>query len=96
MGATLMIGSCEPFSGKSALVLGIARQLMARNQNIRYGKPLATSIENNSLDNPLLIPLIDDDVRFVGNILGLSEDQLIPSLHLLSSSTANKTQDCHT
>ena len=27
MGTTLLIGSCEPFSGKSALVLGIAQQL---------------------------------------------------------------------
>ena len=45
MGKTLMIGSCEPFSGKSALVLGIARQLMASNQSIRFGKPLATSLD---------------------------------------------------
>ena len=27
MGTALLIGSCEPFSGKSALVLGIAQQL---------------------------------------------------------------------
>ena len=90
MGITLMIGSCEPFSGKSALVLGIARQLIASNQNIRFGKPLATSFEvdaSASIGNDLLI---DDDVRFVGNTLGLTDSQLIPSLELLSASTAEK------
>ena len=78
MGKTLLIGSCEPFSGKSALVLGIARQLMAANQPIRFGKPLATSVEWDPTASPLPEPLIDDDVRFIGATLGLSEDQLIP------------------
>ena len=56
MGKTLMIGSCEPFSGKSAFVLGIARQLMVSNQKIRFGKPLATSLEiDNSISSPVLI-----------------------------------------
>ena len=45
MGTTLLIGSCEPFSGKSALVLGIAQQLARSGQQIRFGKPLATSLD---------------------------------------------------
>ena len=45
MGTTLLIGSCEPFSGKSALVLGIAQQLIQSGLPIRFGKPLATSLE---------------------------------------------------
>ena len=45
MGTTLLIGSCEPFSGKSALVLGIAQQLSKSGQAIRFGKPLATSLD---------------------------------------------------
>ncbi len=90
MGKTLMIGSCEPFSGKSAVVLGIARQLIAANQQIRFGKPLATSFEVGSLHGSTSQPLIDDDVRFVGSILGLSEKQLIPSLHLVDSVTADQ------
>ena len=28
LGSVLLVGSCEPFSGKSALVLGLARHLM--------------------------------------------------------------------
>ena len=43
MGTTLLIGSCEPFSGKSALVLGIAQQLSKSGHGIRFGKPLATA-----------------------------------------------------
>ena len=60
-GATLLVGSCEPFSGKSALVMGLVQQLRDKGQSLRYGKPLATSIEQQSGD-----ALIDDDVRFVG------------------------------
>ncbi len=81
MGNTLMIGSCEPFSGKSALVLGIARQLMVANKQVRFGKPLATSQEFAFPSSSI----IDDDVRFIGETLGLSEDKLIPSVHLLDA-----------
>ena len=42
MGTTLLIGSCEPFSGKSALVLGIAQKLTQEDQRVRFGNPLAT------------------------------------------------------
>ena len=38
---TLLVGSCEAFSGKSALVLGLARQLVQRRVTVRFGKPLA-------------------------------------------------------
>ena len=88
MGNTLLIGSCEPFSGKSALVLGLARHLAAGGHPVRFGKPLATSFDWTPADGALPDPLIDDDVRFVGSTLGLAEDQLIPSLHLLSPLTA--------
>ena len=37
--ATLLVGSCEPFSGKSALVMGLAQQFRNRGLPFRYGKP---------------------------------------------------------
>ena len=89
MGNTLLIGSCEPFSGKSALVLGLARALASGGRQVRFGKPLATSLEWSPSAGPLPDPLIDDDVRFVGSTLGLGDGQLIPSLHLLSPVTAD-------
>ena len=45
MSDILLIGSCEPFSGKSALVLGIAKRLLHEGKKVRIGKPLATCIE---------------------------------------------------
>ncbi len=89
MGTTLLIGSCEPFSGKSALVLGIARHLIAANQPIRFGKPLATSSEWDPATSTMPSPLIDDDVRFVGETFGLTDEQLIPSMHLIAQETAD-------
>ena len=88
MGTTLLIGSCEPFSGKSALVLGIAQQLARAGQQIRFGKPLATSLDWDPNQGPLPQPLIDDDVRFIGETLNLPPERLIPSMHLLSPTTA--------
>ena len=89
MAPTLLIGSCEPFSGKSAVVLGLARQLSRRGVPVRFGKPLATS-----LDAPLAevtaSALLDADVRFIGATLGLPEQHLIPSLHVLDPATAQQ------
>ena len=90
MSKTFLIGSCEPFSGKSALVLGIARNLIASNHVVRFGKPLATSLEMNASEGGDIKDMIDDDVRFVGDTLKLSVDNLIPSIEFLAASTASK------
>ena len=79
-GATLLVGSCEPFSGKSALVMGLVQQLRDKGQSLRYGKPLATSIEQHTQGDVL----IDDDVRFVGEIFDLPPNALLPSLISIS------------
>ncbi len=88
MGSTLLIGSCEPFSGKSALVLGMARHFRSVGIRDLYGKPLAPSLDWDSDHGSLPSPLIDDAVRLVGETLGLPHQDLIPSLHLLSPETA--------
>jgi len=82
----LLIGSCAPFSGKSAVVLGMARQLLQRGVTVRLGKPLADSADASGTEASA--PLIDDDVRFVGQILGLKDDQLVPSIHLKDDDAA--------
>ncbi len=88
MTKALLIGSCEPFSGKSALVLGLARHLISANFQVRFGKPLATSLELEPNKESKEEILIDDDVKFVGKTLGLFKEQLIPSLHLINPQTA--------
>ena len=90
MSKTFLIGSCEPFSGKSALVLGIARNLIASNYLVRFGKPLATSLELNVSERGDMKDMIDDDVRFVGETLKLTAENLIPSIQFLAASTAEK------
>jgi BioD-like phosphotransacetylase family protein len=87
--SALLIGSCAPFSGKSALVLGLARQLLQRGVPVRLGKPLADSAESAPVAGPDA-PLIDDDVRFVGQILGLADGQLVPSVLLKDSQAARQ------
>ena len=83
--SALLIGSCQPFSGKSAVVLGLARQWLQRGVSVRIGKPLADSAELGSGSDG---PLIDDDVRFVGQILGLGDHQLVPSVLLQGEQVA--------
>ena len=85
--SALLIGSCEPFSGKSAVVLGLARQWLQRGVPVRIGKPLADSADLGAGGSG---PLIDDDVRFVGQILGLNEQQLVPSVHLQGAEAARE------
>ncbi|MEB3240005.1 MAG: phosphotransacetylase family protein [Cyanobacteriota bacterium] len=83
---TLLLGSCEAFSGKSALVMGLARQLRSRGVPIRYGKPLATSLEEARDEGPLL----DDDVRFLGDFLDLPPEALLPSLSALGEEATRR------
>ena len=116
-GSVLLVGSCEPFSGKSALVLGLARHLIKKGVQIRFGKPLGTSDEAErrasgaesdrssspgslltELSGPSATPeeagpdglVLDADVRFVGEMLALSPEQLLPSLHLSDPTTARQ------
>ena len=83
----LLIGSCEPFSGKSAVVLGLAHQLRRRGVPFVFGKPLATCLDPGEIHQPG-DPLLDADVRFIGSQLGLEDDQLIASLAVLEPASA--------
>jgi BioD-like phosphotransacetylase family protein len=65
----------------------LARQWLQRGVSVRIGKPLADSAE---LSSEGAGPLIDDDVRFVGQILGLSDAQLVPSVHLQGAASARE------
>ena len=90
MSDILLIGSCEPFSGKSALVLGIAKRLLENSKKVRIGKPLATCIELTNLPSMSYEGLIDDDVKFIGSTLNINEKDLISSVGLLDNISAEK------
>jgi BioD-like phosphotransacetylase family protein len=102
MAPILLVGSCVPFSGKSAVVLGLGRQLLKRGVNLRFGKPLASDFEAGASGDALApdalapdelapdaLPL-DADVGFVGATLGLSASQLLPSVDVLDPATAER------
>ena len=82
---TLLIGSCEAFGGKSAVVLGLLRQLQAADALVHVGKPLATSVETVADQAGARL---DDDVQFIGSILHLPPERLLPSLVQLDAATA--------
>jgi BioD-like phosphotransacetylase family protein len=93
MSIPLLIGSCEPFSGKSAVVLGLGRQLIRQGVPLAFGKPLATCLDDPLDTFPDAVPgspFLDPDVRFIGATLGLPQDQLIPSLHVLEPVAARE------
>ncbi|MFM9111260.1 MAG: phosphotransacetylase family protein [Prochlorococcaceae cyanobacterium] len=78
MPSPLLIGSCEPFSGKTVLTMGLARQLIDRGAVVAVGKPLACLAEPPGAAESG--PLVDPDVRVLAATLGLGPDRQLPSL----------------
>lgn len=77
----LLIGSPETYSGKSAMILGMAHQLQKRGLDIAYGKPVGTCLSESTAD------AIDEDVRFIAKTLSLPENRLCPTLLSLDQTT---------
>ncbi|HAN74363.1 MAG TPA: hypothetical protein DCQ51_01265 [Planktothrix sp. UBA8407] len=73
---SILIGSTEPYTGKSAIALGLGHLFQKKGLNIVYGKPLATEISDEDES-------FDADLQFVAQTLKLSQEQLrIPILTL--------------
>ena len=77
----LLVGSTEAYSGKSAMILGVAYQLKERGLDIAYGKPLGTCLSESQTD------ALDEDVRFFSQVLNLPENRLQPTLLSLDEQT---------
>jgi len=80
----VLIGSSEPFSGKSAVVLGLASQLKGKGIDIAYGKPIGTCLSESQVDT------LDEDVRFITQTLNLPENRVLPTLLSLDQTTIEK------
>jgi len=89
----LLISSSEPYSGKTATVLGLASQLQERGIDFSYGKPIGTCCDDRSSSS------IDDDVQFLTKQLNLSADRIVPTVltldahHLQKRITGEDTTD---
>jgi BioD-like phosphotransacetylase family protein len=80
----LLVGSTEAFSGKSAVLLGIAQQLKKKGFDIAYGKPLGTCWSAGQL------PAVDEDVQFVADVLKLPEARLKSTVLFLDEPTLQR------
>lgn len=77
----LLVGSPEAYSGKSAIILGLAHLFQERGVDIAYGKPMGTCLSESQADT------LDEDVRFIAATLNLPESRLRPTLLSLDSNT---------
>lgn len=75
----LIVGSTEDYSGKSTVLLGLARQFAARQIPLGYGKPLGTLPGDRDR--------IDEDVRLATEILNLSPECVAPTLAFLDETS---------
>lgn len=80
----LLIGSTESYSGKSAVILGLAHQLQQKQLDIAYGKPLGTCWNEPQTD------AIDEDVKFLSQTLNLPSDRIRPTLFFLNENAVAK------
>jgi BioD-like phosphotransacetylase family protein len=80
----LLIGSTEAYSGKSATIIGVAHQLQQKGLDIAYGKPLGTCLSVNQPD------AIEEDVRFMTEVLNLPQKKVRPPLLSLDAETIHK------
>ncbi|MDA0267103.1 MAG: phosphotransacetylase family protein [Cyanobacteria bacterium] len=73
----VLIGSTEAHSGKSAITLAIAFQLMAQGIKVAYGKPLATV---EIPDHQGASVCADTDLNFIPEVLSLPATACLPTL----------------
>ncbi len=74
----LLIGSIDPYSGKSTVVLALAHTLLQQGIDLAYGKPIGTCPE--ALEGAACS--MDGDVSFLTQTLQLSADHLQPTVVL--------------
>jgi uncharacterized protein len=80
----LLIGSIAAHSGKSAAVLGLGPQILDRGVAFAYGKPLSLNLDAAAQSQ------IDSDVQFIVSALGLTPQQIVPSLLVVSGTDIQK------
>ena len=80
----LLVGSTEAYSGKSAIILGITHQLAEQGVKVAYSKPLGTCLDENFEE------IMEKDVNFLKDSLGLSAEQVQSPLLRLDNTTIGK------
>ncbi len=78
---SLIIASVEAYSGKSATILGAARQLQKKGVSLSYTKPVGNYFHQEETG------IVEDDVQFIAKTLELSSEQIGSPLVSLSQAT---------
>jgi hypothetical protein len=77
----LLVGSPETYSGKSAIILGMAHRLKEKGLDISYGKPIGTCLSDSQAE------LVEEDVQFIAQTLNLSPERILAMLLPLNKVT---------
>lgn len=82
----LIIGSVDPYSGKSTVVLALAHALIESGIDLTYGKPIGTCPE--ALEGKACS--VDGDVQFLTKTLNIPSDRICPTLVLAEPKTLER------
>ncbi len=82
MSRCLFVGSTAAYSGKSAIILGLASHLKHQGMAVAYGKPLGACMGGDCLADGS-----DPDVKFIGDWLGLTDECKLPTIARLDPET---------
>ncbi|MFM1843339.1 MAG: hypothetical protein RLZZ490_2081 [Cyanobacteriota bacterium] len=77
----LLVGSLEPYSGKSGIILGLAHLLHQHGMAIAYGKPVGTAMNTDDLAKE------EADIEFISQSLKLTANQVRKPLVFLDEET---------
>ncbi|MGC9503227.1 phosphotransacetylase family protein [Baaleninema sp.] len=81
----LIVGSTEPYSGKTSTLLGLARQFQEKGFQLACGQPLASGTTDPWLGSPP-----EDEVQFLAQQLNLEDDRTLSPLVRTNEETLRK------
>ena len=83
----VIVASTEPYSGKSAVLLGLVQRLKQQNFSVAYSKPIGTVWHDEQGGS---FARIEDDLRFFVESLNLSESEVRSPVVFLDPDTLTK------
>ncbi|OKH18016.1 hypothetical protein NIES208_07500 [[Limnothrix rosea] IAM M-220] len=83
----VIVASTEPYSGKSAILLGLVQQLKRQNLSVAYSKPIGTVWHDEQSGS---FARIEDDLRFLVEALHLSEAEVRSPVLFLDQETLTR------
>ena len=83
----VIVASTEPYSGKSAVLLGLVQRLKQQNFSVAYSKPIGTVWHDEQGGS---FARIEDDLRFFVESLNLTEPEVRSPVLFLDPETLSK------